>query len=727
MFHHLLMVLLTLTAVAVPLYGAHAQCLDGALRGAASVRVENAVGDRLQGVVSDAISRTIVLPPDTFSAVECPAGGTIAVTIKGGEALLTASTPQVEFVASTVMLHSLLSIDATAAIDVAVCGDAPASCQAHLTAQRVKFSAQASASADDCAPSLSVLEMGLIADPYRTAVTITGCGALGDDLTLVANALQVQLLDLLEREVASRAPERITKALDGLAGNFFSTQVESSDMRLDVAVERLRIDAGAMQTDFSIAVTPTVPAASCLPPGTILPPVAPAVPPGPFAQSTSISGVFSQQFLQQLINVAWYVGAFCFTNDELGPSVDRYLGNVFPGLTATASLVPTAAPEIAISGNGVTTTLAIHLPRALVDVIATFPGEESSRWVAQIATTLTLEVVLDPTLRVLTLKPIAATLDDLELLTAEGSPRLDANGLARLIETVAIPQFLDNAAVIPLGGDILAACGLMVRLVNVGSTPGSARLDLDVWPIDHTDQVAPTTSVASDMPAVAAAKFSVDVASIDDATPEEFIRHWVTIDGTQESSPRSGSRMFFGPLAAGLHQVRIRAVDASGNEDVLGIAATVAVDDQPPLVAIDEAPRGEVRKNDVLIRFSAIDDRSPKPALTYRYTVGLVADDLRRDEPLDAGALDAGGTLSLRDVPNAAKVRVTVFARDAVGNEGLSDATFRVTRDTSPFSCQAACGPGSVSLWLALSMLAGVLRHRRSARTTRPRRHPCAS
>ena len=231
-----------------------------------------------------------------------------------------------------------------------------------------------------------------------------------------------------------------------------------------------------------------------------------------------------------------------------------------------------------------------------------------------------------------------------------------------------------------------------------------------LWPINRNDRSPPHTVLTAPPSDPSPADVVVELESIDDETPSQFMRHYIEIDGVLEETLRSGTTVVIAGLSGGLHDIQLRAVDLNDNVDSSPVQIMILVDDIAPVVSITESPLGIVDSDRATLRFVAIDDRSAESALEARYTLAAIDPAGGNDIPLVSGALGAQRELVLDKLPEDTIVRVRIFAADEAGNAGSADAVFAI--NTNPTRGCAAGGPTPIGLGPVLILVAGVLLRR---------------
>ena len=139
-----------------------------------------------------------------------------------------------------------------------------------------------------------------------------------------------------------------------------------------------------------------------------------------------------------------------------------------------------------------------------------------------------------------------------------------------------------------------------------------------------------------------------------------------------------GSPKSYAGLPDGVHDFKVRAIDAAGNTDPTPATRTFTVDTTPPVTTIDSGPSGTITTDQATFAFSGT-PASDTAKIQCRIDSGPFAD-----------CTSPKTFTGLSDGPHAAEFR----AEDATGNQDPSPATRSFTVDTTIY--QAKIGRVSV-------------------------------
>jgi hypothetical protein len=329
---------------------------------------------------------------------------------------------------------------------------------------------------------------------------------------------------------------------------------------------------------------------------------------------------------------------------------------------------------------------------------------------ASMSATLSGFAGLDYEQQTLILRLDGASSEGLQINAPEGQILFSEDGLASLVDNIVLPAFADNIGPLALTSNLLVGAPIGVRLNDVGVVDGThLRADLEVTAVDASDLMPPRTIIDSLPSNPTPAVVRIGLSSVDDTTPNYFMRHEIAIDGLDQDGLVGGSLLEL-ELEDGFHRITISAVDLNGNVDPSPVEVELHVDDQPPVVRIVEGPIGLISDDEARVVFDVGDDHTDCRDLNMRYTAGMVMS-AGDDVVFEEGPLEYGDVIELANLPEDAIVRVTIYAVDEVGNEGSAEVAFGINVEPN-FSCRA-----SPAGWAGLWALAFFLRRRRRAGT----------
>jgi hypothetical protein len=450
------------------------------------------------------------------------------------------------------------------------------------------------------------------------------------------------------------------------------------------------------------------PPAWCLRGDEVLPrePGAPVPPPSGTAM---VSLATSQAMIERAVRATWLAGGLCYSSTEFGLDLSTPLDFLAPGVQVTGRVAVRDAPSVTLAQGA----LGVGIQALAADLFMQVPGSPSTTLSLSTGATLAGTVAIDPALQ-----GVVLDLSDAQtsgaLLTAPGtSLALSAGTLQSVLKTSLLPALARYRGRMALLGNLFVAAPLATRVASVDVSAARVQVDLEAMARDPTDHTPPVAKLLGQPAAIAQPRFTVDLDSTDDRTPQRFLRHRVTIDGTADPELRSGEKLVLSGLPDGLHHIDLTALDVGGNESVKPVSFSVRIDSVPPVVTLVDPPRGVLREGPPAIAFTAADDVTPAPKLAVRWVLTQVVGDNQPDLPLAQGTVVGGAPVQLPPLPEDQIVRVRIIARDEAGNEGVAEASFFRNGEPTMGAC-ASVGPAGLPALLVLAL--SWSRRRRGAR-----------
>ncbi len=707
--------ILGLLAVSLP-HVAHATCPSGAIPQALKARLDAQALPLVTGLLVDNLPTQMDMPLGSYVLAECPDGfDDNILTIKSGTIDMLFSDLTVTLVNGALEVDGIL--DATANGDMAfqLCAMPDTECPGKLTTTNIKIHGRMEPTVAACVTAMPLTVVEITVDPYATTMQLNGCG-LYDEITQgvydwYRDTVVEMLVTQVEAALRDELPLFLADTIDGLLADGF----EMYGLRFAALPDGISIDKNAIEVSFTANVTPAAGQAACVPAEASLPEENASVrAPTPPADGL-LTMTMSQPFVQRGVRAAWLSGWLCFNTVDYSLDLGEYLDPIAPGAMLRAALAVTEPPTVNLGQSG-DAYVQVSSEALSVEVNIEVPGAAApAQMLALASAELAGEVRLDQALQALTLEILDVTSPGLSLQASEDANLVFSEGTLRgIMDKLLMPAFAANIGPLPLTSGLFVTAPVAVRLDHMAVFPSHVQASIDMCAIDHTDRVSPSTLISRLPPSPARASSTFMVASTDDRTPNDFMRHRVLVDGQLVQAFASGDVIALDNLSGGDHQVRVIAIDLNDNEDPTPVELTVHVDAVLPVVTVLEAPYGVSRAATTTLKVAAVDDETPASQLQLWFTAGVWHDDGSPDGSVIAGSVGdvaADGSIELTSLPENKIVRVTVFAMDAAGNVGSSSASFGVDHDAT-FNCQAVSG-GQLS---GLVVLLGLLRLRRGHR-----------
>ncbi|MBI5509475.1 MAG: hypothetical protein HY903_12055 [Deltaproteobacteria bacterium] len=693
-----------------------AACPKDAIPGAIAARIDRGAMGLLQGVLAAQLPSEIPVPQMPYTVMTCPSGfdntvitplsGTIHVTLRSIAVRLTSGAVEVDGTGDVEMVSEL---------QMQLCAMPDATCPATLSAHGIEFHGRIEPSVSSCQPSLPVTVADVIVDPYSTAVQLDQCGLYDEVFQVVYDWLRTLILDLVTTKIEDALRTELPLFMETTVMGVVANGVELYGIRFDTAPEAIGIDPSAIVARFAANATPVAGVAPCLPPDSAIPNEATDQPAPVPSGGSMLQVALSQPFTERTVRAAWLSGWLCFDTRDYDLNLSEALAPLAPGATLSSTLVVAEPPAVDLSGS-VDNHVKVSAEALFADVTLTAPGAPAAHIYAQMAATFGGRVSMDQSTQALTLEMTEVDTSALRVQAAAGAELIFSPAtLQGVLQNFVLPTYAEKIGPLAISSGLFVTSAAAVRLAAITVRPDSVQANLDLWPIDRTDHVPPHTLVSKPPRQPSPARVSFEVASVDESTPPAFMRHEVLLDGVATTAaPTGGTLIVVSGVAPGSHLLVVTAIDLNDNRDPSPIKVHLVVDGTPPVLQIEQSPKGILSEGDTVIAFSAVDDLTPAALLVARFSVGVIQKNGGVDLPLFAGDLGRSRSLTLASasLPEDEVIRVTIFAADAAGNESEAVAAFGVDRH-STFSCAAARSPAAF-LGLAAFLLA-LARARRAA------------
>jgi MYXO-CTERM domain-containing protein len=704
-------VVLAIATLFLPFAGARAECPKNAIKSAMTARMDSSALGVLEDVLISRMPTSIPVPNTPYTLMTCPDGfDDTVITPLSGDIGIKINSLKVKLVDGAIEVDGDLDTDTTSMLEIQLCALPDATCPGTVSAQGIKVHARIEPTVNACQPSLPVTVAEVTVDPYAATVQLESCGLYSDTFALIYDWFRDTVLALLTDAVESALRESMPALIEGTVTQMLTDGVDVYGLHFRAAAESIAVSSDGIIVRFAANAAPAAGVASCLPPGATLPEeVANAAAPVPTGGSM-LAVTLSHPFLQRSVRAAWLSGWLCFDTRTYGLNLGELLEPLAPGASLDATLVVAEPPVVELSATK-TNQVQISSGALAANIAIGVPDNPTANVLARMTATLGGRMLLDDAEQALMVQvtDVASTglivqaTDDVGLIFSQAT-------LDGVIHNFLLPAYVDNMGPLALTSGLFMIAPIAVRLDDVDIRDTFVQANIDLWGIDKNDHVAPHTIISALPPSPSPSKIELHVASIDDKTPAEFMRHAVLIDGVATGVPRSGETLVLTGVKGGFRQITVIAVDVNDNVDPKPIEMTVRVDDLQPVISIMEAPDGVTTEAQTIIDFVVVDDVTPDPSLAVRFEVGRIVPGGAVDELLYAGTLGQDRQLVLEDLPEDQIIRVTIFAKDEAGNEGKTAVAFAVDRNAT-FACSS--GARSYPAALAIILLAALGRYRR--------------
>lgn len=692
-------------ALAVP-RGLRAACPEGALRHALALRLDAKGVDVVAEPLATLVPPRFALPDTTTELFDCYfAPAELAMSAGTVDLELTEIALRLED--GVIVVTAQGALGARADLNLSLCAMTDTSCAGAARATDLRVEGRFRPSVDQCVATYPLDSLTIEVAPESVTAELIDCGLTGDVFALVLDVAREQLVDYAKAELEQLLVELIPDYLATFTAQAFATELDAAGMRIVTALDSVEVTPRGLEVEFRAGVRALGPRPACVPsdagPSTVAEPTSRLrLPSGMLAVAASAP------FVQHVVQAAWLAAWLCFDTRDYELDMSSWLDEVIPGGVLAANLQALRPPMVTLGGVGAGVRLEVAQAESQVELALPDGQTKDARVRGALAVAGDFEI--EPTTRRLMLVPKDAALADVIAELGDNALGLSEEGLAGFVSEVVVPLFRDSLGAIPLAPTIIADAPVALVVERVVTESTSVATVMSLVPVPRDDHEPPRTILGGSPQSPCGTDVAIATRSMDDTTPQELLRHVVTVNGEPQSLVQAGGEIRLGGLGDGWQRITVAALDLAGNLDPTPVALELDIDATPPVVAIVAAPVGIVGAGDVTIRAAATDERTPAAQLPLRYTVGVVTRGIARDELIAEGALDRG-VLRLTELPDGATVRVTIFARDAAGNEAEARATFAVVHEPTMGCAAGAAGPA----WVLVAALALVLRRRRAA------------
>lgn len=588
-------------------------------------------------------------------------------------------------------------IAATGHLDLEICALPNDSCDAAVVAQGFSAHARVSVGVTDCVPTVSVDAFTVNVSHDNVAIELTGCSAYATAFDVAQEWLRDDLIDYAAAEVQSFVPALVEDQVGALTADLIQpTTVEGIEILAQP--EAVDIDANGITMTFGVK-SQAAAIADCVAgidyrrqPSALIPTI-------DMPQTTSIA--VSTRLAQNVIDSAWRAGWLCLDlSSTASPAIDSALSTIIAGTQTRVTMNALAPPRLTFvaSDNGRAT---VELGQLSGRIAVQVPNDRA--YTADFLAGLSLDA--DATMRAATremvLQPRATTVTPLSITLGTSPLGFSQEGIDRFVRNGVMPYVTRQIGELPLVTGLFDAAYVAVTIGKVRTTNSAVIAEIAMVDIDASD-VTPPATVLGDVPVCPCPPaVAITVASTDDTTSGELIRHSVKVDDVAtDTALRAGSTVMVTGLAHGHHVIHLAAVDLMGNGDPTGADVSVDIDALPPTLRFVGAPRGIVASSGTRLRLDAEDDTAV--ANTIDYQVGIVGMEAVADTVIQTGTLRRGEDLVLDGLPDGTTIRVRATAYDTAGNS-VEATTSMAVLDQPSMGCQAT--PTSSVVLLALTFL----------------------
>jgi len=652
-----------------------AQCPTTGIAGGLTARLDPSLLPALEALLPGLLPASIAIPAESYTAFECSGDfDDTILTPREAVAAIDVTDLHLSLADGSIGVEATADVDVTGKLDMQVCALPDAVCDARLVASGVTLRGRVEARLDACQPVFSATDVVLDAAPDRTSITLGDCAY--DELWDVAAVwFEEALLGLLTEELSEVVQDELPPALEAFTTELVAEGLDASGVRFLAAPERLEVAPAGVTLSFTADVLPNGPPAPCLDPATTLPPEAAGRAPAP-TSTAPISLAVSHPLVQRAVRAAWLAGGLCWNSRELDLDLATPLEVFAPDVSVFGQVVPEQPPSVAWGDATRGEHLRVHAKAVRVDVDVQVPGHRASTMTARLDLAVAAEVAIDPGVQALVVRPRSVTSSG-ALVTAPGATLgFGEETLRSLVDGALLPALGPTLERLPLLTNLLVAAPVAVRVDAVRVRDDSLEADLELWPRDVVDDSPPETLVSAPPPALIAEDVDIGLGSWDDRTPDRFMRHQVALDGVFDDSLVTGSIVRLDGLDHGAHSVQLAAVDLAGNMDPTPETVAFFVDASPPVVTLEDAPRGVVRGDEATLTIRATDDTTLADRLLRGWTLGSLGEPGEPDRLIDSGVLQGDGGLTLAGLPEDTVLRFTAWASDEAGNRGEASMAF---------------------------------------------------
>ncbi len=592
-------------------------------------------------------------------------------------------------------------IDATGHLDLQICALPDDSCDAHVVAHGVTAHARASIAVNQCAPTLTVDAFTFAVNHDDVTVELTGCAAYATAFDVSQEWLRDDLIAYAAAEIEAFIPGMVETQVAALTSDLIEpTTIDG--IEVNVQPESVAIDANGITMSFGVATRTSVIADCVAMTETRLAPPAP-VPTIVMPQATSVA--ISTRLAQNVVESAWRAGWLCLDVPSAAPAIDDLLATIVKGTTTRVTLNALAPPRVAFHPSD-TGSATVELSQLSGHIAVTVPNDRD--YTADFLGNLSIsaDTRMRPATRELVLSTTQTNVTPTQITLGASSLGFTPEGVDRFIRNAVMPFVTKQVGDLPIISGLFDAAYVAITIGALRTTNDAVIAEIGLVDIDANDAVPPTTTVGLAPVCPCASDVAISVASTDNTTIAELMRHRVTVDGSPaDSELRAGAQVLIEGLEDGEHTIHLAAVDLMGNVDPVGVDVTVDVDAQPPTIRFIDQPRGIVGTHGLRLRMEAADDTALADRITYE--LGIVSSVAAPDTIIRSGSVRLGEILALDDLPDGATIRVRVTALDIAGNSAEATVSMAVLDDPT-MGCVTVHGS-----WLGLAAVALAFRRRR--------------
>jgi hypothetical protein len=694
--------LLVATLLLLAPAAAPAQCVPGGLTGAVSARLDQTLLPVLGPLIQQEVPPSIDIPPTPYTVFTCggPFDDTV-VTPEGVVAHLTTRSVSLKLEAGAVSLDAVVDVALDGRLALQICAAPDADCAINATVTGALLHARVEPSVQQCAPKVPISAFTLTVDPAKTQIVLSDC--LYDGLLNTAYSwFSGYIVQTLSTKIGDAVKQKLPPLIESFTTGLIASGYDYRKVHISAAPSQLAITPAGVLVTFDGDLRPigAPPPSWCLNGDEALPPEPGKPAPAPTG-AAMVSITTSQPMLERAVRATWLAGGLCYSSTEFALDLSTPLDFLAPGVQVTGRVAVRDAPSVTLGAAG----LGVGIGELAADLFMQVPGSKATELSLSTGATLVGTVAIDPQLQ-----GVVLDLSDAQttgaVLTAPGtSLAVSAGTLESVLKTSLLPALARYRGRMALLGNLFVAAPLATRVANVTVAADRVQVDLEAMARDPADHTPPVVRLLQPAPALQPVqpRFTIDMASTDDKTPQRFLRHRITVDGTPDPELRSGLKLVLAGLTDGVHQIAITALDVGANESPAPVTFSVRVDSLPPVVTLQDPPRGVIREPSASVAFSASDDVTPASKLSVRWVLSQVVGDDQPDLPLGTGQAE-GGVVQLPEVPEDKIVRVRIIARDEAGNEGEAETSFFRNGAPTMGACSSA-GPAGLPALLVLALL----------------------
>ncbi len=591
-------------------------------------------------------------------------------------------------------------IDATGHMDLEVCALPDDSCDAHVVAPGVAARARVNIAVDQCVPTLVVDAFTFEVDHAAVSIELSGCSAYATAFDVSEEWLRDDLVALAAAEIEAFIPGLVEAQVAALTSDLIKpTTIEG--IAVTAQPESLAIDANGITMSFGVKTDALVIADCAYGLDSRL---APARAAAPILMPQATSVAISSRLAQNVVESAWRAGWLCLEVASAAPVIDDLLATIVEGTSTRVTLNALAPPRVTFVASE-TGSATVELSNLSGHIAVTVPNDRDYTADFLGSLSISADTRLRPATRDLVLATTQATVTPTQISLGTSSLGFTREGVDRFVRNGVMPFVTKQIGELPIISGLFDAAYVAVTIGTIRTTNDAVVAEIALVDIDASDAVPPTTNVDETPICPCPPNVAIRVASTDNSTIAELLRHQVTVDGSPaDSELRAGGVVRIDGLDDGAHVIHLAAVDLMGNLDPKGIDVQLDVDAQPPAVRFSGPPRGIVPTHGLRLRIEASDDTALADRIAYH--VGIVSALAEPDTVIRSGSIQHGEVLALDDLPDGTTIRVRATATDSAGNSAEASVSMAVL-DQPTMGCSAV--PGS---WLGIFAVV-LLRRRR--------------